>query len=205
MSRPIRQRLHAESGTSMVELLLVMVLMTVVGGMFGPSMLSMQRSVGEAGSRSAVNDEVRLAIAEIDRQIRSGNVFYDPAAESNPAEDIAPSMSLRVYTQANAPTNDPGSRCVQWRISGDRLETRWWAPNTSIQTATAWRIVASGIVNRTVDPVVPAFTAEHTNRLIKIHLVADAGGDRAKPLEVQDSVTGRNTQIGYPESVCGVT
>lgn len=200
----MREHLRADAGTSMVELLLVMILMGVVGGVFGPSMLSMQRSVTEAGSRSSVNDEVRLAIAEIDRQIRSGNVFYDPATESDPAQDIVPSMALRVYTQANAPTNDPGSRCVQWRISGDRLETRWWVPNASITTATAWRVVATGIVNRSLDPVVPAFTAEHTNRLIKIRLVADVGSDRAKPVDIEDSVTGRNTQIGYPESVCGV-
>ena len=70
-------------------------------------------------------------------------------------------MSLRVYTQANADSRIPGTRCVQWRIYQDKLWRRAWGPNwVTGDVVEDWRIVATGIVNNSVSPAVPAFTLD---------------------------------------------
>jgi type II secretory pathway pseudopilin PulG len=204
MSAADRRCDPGERGSSMVEVLVVLVLLGVVAMLFLGGMTSMQGVVAGAADRSARNDEGRLALQQIDREIRSGNVFYDPALESDPLTDVVPSMSLRVYTQSNATTRTPGSRCAQWRVSADRLQTREWAPNDFAATVSAWRTVASGIVNRTVVPAVPAFAKTAPagfGALVTVTLVV-ATNERGHPILLVDSVTGRNTQGNYSSNVC---
>lgn len=207
------RRLRDERGFTLTETLVTIALLTLVPLTFGNALFRMQSTVSSAQGGSQRNDAVRLAVSEIDRQIRSGNVFYNPANESDTANGIVAGQSLRVYTQANAPTNDPGERCVQWRINTDgELQTRWWQPRDANQsyyssTVTAWRTVAGDIVNRTVSPAVSAFTLDTTSgygsRLIKIRMLTDRADDGSStPVEVDASVTGRNTQYGYPNNIC---
>jgi len=70
-----------------------------------------KRVVPGAEGRSGRDDEARLALQQIDREIRSGNVFYDPALEDDPADDV---RSLdeppRVHTKPTATTRTPTSR-----------------------------------------------------------------------------------------------
>lgn len=201
----MNDRLEDQRGSSMVEVLLTLVVLGTVISMVLGGVTSLQGVVAGAAGRSAQNDEARLALQQIDREIRSGNVFYDPALESDPVNDVVPSMALRVYTQANATTRTPGSRCAQWRISDDLLQTREWAPNDFAATVTPWRTVAEGIVNRTAEPPVPAFAKSAPSgygALVRISLVVD-GGD-GEPTEIVDSVTGRNTQGNYSSNVCDV-
>jgi len=196
-----------ERGTSMVEILVTLVVLGIVVMLFVGGLTSMQRVVVGASERSARDDEARLALAQIDREIRSGNVFYDPASESEPSEDIVPSMGLRVYTQSNGTTRTPGSRCAQWRISDDTLQTREWAPNDFAATVTSWRTIAAGIVNRTTSPTVPAFAKTapaNYGALIRITLVVDRTDDTHGAIQVADSVTGRNTQGNYSSNVCDI-
>ncbi|HMC70443.1 MAG TPA: hypothetical protein VKJ07_14910, partial [Mycobacteriales bacterium] len=191
-----------------VELLVTMVLMSFVGLIFGVTLNSMQRTVAVADGRSQRNDALRLAVGEIDRQIRSGNVFYDPKNETDPSNDIVPNMSLRVYTQANAPSSNPGNRCVQWRITAAKLQTRQWAPADFAGTVSPWRTVTADVTNRSAVPNIPAFTLDATpgygSRLIKIRMVSDRIDDAGKQEEVTASVTGRNTQYGYPNNICDI-
>ena len=116
-----------------------------------------------------------------------------------------------MYTQANAPTNTPAYRCVQWHVTSDKkLQSRWWPPKVAgtsyYSQATSWRTVVDDVVNRTVSPTVPAFTlttpvAGTTARTIQVRFVTDATGD-TKSLEVDASITGRNTQFNYSSDAC---
>lgn len=191
----MRARLRDETGATLVETLITMALVGVVLGMFLTALEQMQSGVVRAEGRSARNDEVRLALAQMDREIRSGNVLYDPIDEvPDPANDILPSMSMRIYTQSNAPTRNPGNQCVQWRVSGGTLQTRMWADAPS-PPATPWRTVARDIVNRDLPTPVPAFALDpsYHKRVIRITLVVDRADDAAEPQEMQLSITGRNT------------
>lgn len=209
----MRSRLRAlrrdEGGTTLIEIAVTMLLLGVVMSMFLAFVSSMQSAEGRQQGRVRRNDDVRLALAQLDREIRSGNVLYDPSAESDVAGDVVPGMSLRIYTQADAPNRNPGNQCSQWRITGDTLQTRRWANTDPAGTVTEWWTVAEHIVNRTVSPQVQAFsldtaTASYGSRLMKIRIVVDRPDDSAPPEEMDLSLTGRNTQYKYPTDICSV-
>src|SRR5438094_5740015 len=114
--RPILRALaSSESGMTLLELIIGMMLLSIVVSIFMTVFMSVETSFGRQSDRSQSNDQARLAVEEIDREVRSGNLLYDPSLESNSLYGIYPGMSLRVYTQTNAPSRDPSNRCVQWR------------------------------------------------------------------------------------------
>ena len=198
-----------EGGTTLIEIAFTMLLLGVVMTMFMSFVSSIQAAEGRQEERVARNDDVRLALAQLDREIRSGNVLYDPSAESNAGGDVVPGMSLRIYTQADAPNRNPGNQCSQWRITNGVIQTRRWATADPQGTVTAWWTVAKNIVNRTVSPQVPAFALDtsstsYGSRLMKIRLVVDRPDDKAGPEEMDLSLTGRNTQYKYPLDICSV-
>jgi hypothetical protein len=198
--------LRSEKGTSLIEIAVSMFVLGIVMTTFMTGVSSLQTAAGREESRTSRNDDARLAIAQLDREIRSGNVLYDPAGETDAAGDIVPGMSLRIYTQADAPNRNPGNQCSQWRITGDQLQTRRWANDDPDGTVTEWWTVASNIVNRTTTPTVPAFTLDDStsygSRIMQISVVVDRTDDAADPERFDLSITGRNTQYEYPTTIC---
>lgn len=187
---------------TLTELLVAVTLMGIVATAFINVMLSLQTNVIREQARSTNNDQARLAIEQLDREIRSGNVLYDPAGES-PA-----GYTLRVYTQSNAPTSTPAFRCVQWAITTSQdLVRRSWPPSDP-GAATSWRIIAEHIVNRDVSPAVPAFEldpeASKGGRTVNAVLVVngDLSDEPSATVRVQTALTGRNTSLGFPHEVC---
>jgi len=183
-----------------------MIVMSLVMITFMTVMSSVQSATARQEGRVRRTDEARIALQQLDREIRSGNVLYDPVAEIDPAGDIVPSMALRIYTQADAPNRNPGNQCAQWRITDDTIQTRRWSNTDPEGTVTAWWTVARNVVNRSVSPPVPAFSrdpaATFGRRIINIRLVVDAADDSAGPEEFVLSITGRNTQYRYSDDIC---
>src|SRR5205807_1768052 len=122
----VSRRMREERGFTLVEMTIALMLMLVVTVIFITVMVSVQGAVAKDQGRSVSNDQARLAVEELDREIRSGNVLYDPSLENDPGNGIYPNMSLRIYTQSNADTRNPGNQCVQWRILNDELQRRSW-------------------------------------------------------------------------------
>lgn len=186
-----------------METTVVIAILGVVVGLLvailGASQTQLERNI----SRSASNDEVRLAAYSLDREIRSGNVLYDPAQEAYAAGDIVGGMSIRVYTQSNA-----NFKCVQWRITDDEeLQRRSWDPNwpsDPTNLVSGWNTVASGIRNR-ADAKGAAFSLPQTNLLtVDLWSNSDPDARKGKAVNVKASVSGRNT-IAYTSNVqqCG--
>lgn len=211
----MRERLRLlrsdRGATSLIEISITLLLLGVVMSVFMSVVVSLQTASARQEARVARNDDVRLALAQLDREIRSGNVLFDPALESDVAGDVVGGMSLRVYTQADYPNRSPGNQCGQWRITNGTLQTRRWASTLTgvivAGTVTSWWTVASNIVNRTVAPQVTAFTLDTTpsynNGLIKIRLVVDRNDDAGQPQEADLSITARNTVYGgFTRQLC---
>lgn len=204
----LRARLKRDDGYTLVEIAVAVALLGVVIAMVLLFLTRAQADLQIQLSRSASNDQVRLAAQSIDREIRSGDVFYDPAAEVYAAGDVVSSMSLRVLSEANAPTR-PGKRCVQWRItSAGELQRRDWTTDWQSDPATnvsGWRTVAEGIRNRTEG--VPAFARTQAN-LITIDLRTNNDASKGKTVQVKFAVSGRDT-LFYPTTApkqpCGPT
>jgi hypothetical protein len=193
-------RLHREqSGTSIPELAVGLSVMLVVAGAFLSVVISLQTNLVRQQRRSDNNDQARLAVEQLDREIRSGNVLYNPATEP------VGFYSLRVYTQANAPTRTPAFQCVQWLIEDEQLKRRHWPPNEP-ELAVPWRIVAEGIVNRTLGEEAFQLDPEPSKggRTVMINLTVNGSlaEDPAATIRIQTSLTGRNTSLGFSSDVC---
>lgn len=71
---------RAESGFSMVEVLVATVLFSAVVAVMGPVMTSALRSGHVAQNESRAIDEIRIAVGRIDRELRSAECITTPAA-----------------------------------------------------------------------------------------------------------------------------
>jgi len=198
---------------TLAELSVTMMLLGIVLTIILSILFSVQRSYGREQDRSVNNDQARLAVQELDREIRSGNFLYDPNTYPAPG-----GMQLVVYTQTNATTRNPGNRCVQWKITNDtdptpdQLQRRDWSSINPMTTASEWRVIAEDVVNNDSSKtgtggVVPAFVLDHSqssfgDRIINIDILVNHNPKSGKTVEIKDSVTGRNTEFGYPNTVC---
>jgi prepilin-type N-terminal cleavage/methylation domain-containing protein len=201
----LRARLRRdERGFTLVELMVASALLGIVVTMCLGFLVSIQNAVSRADSRQQTNDQAALAAHEVDRQIRSGNVLYDPTAEganagTNPDGSAIPSgFSLRIYTQANGI-----QRCVQWRVLNTKaLQKRSWSEaweNDPATLVSAWGTVATGIVNTSSQPPFALDSSsgdvtKSVSRLVNIDFLANNNSNKGATAEIQLSVAGRNTE-----------
>ncbi len=184
-------RSDGDEGVTLVELLVTMFILGIVTAAAYSVLISVTRQSRDVQGREQTVGNARLAIEQIDRQIRSGNVLYDPALESLP-------NSMRVYTQANGV-----NRCVQWQLqSAGVLRSRSWSPTWQTDgLVSTWGNVARGIRNTTSPFSLPNASA-YGSRLIditfQVHDDTAGGTDQI----VQTSLSGRNTEYGYDTGVC---
>jgi len=196
------RRLHArEEGVTLPELMIALSVMMVVAGIFLTAVVTVQTNVARQERRSDNNDQARLAIEQLDREVRSGNVIYNPATEA------LPYYSFRVFTQSNANTSTPPFRCVQWVIAGRELLRRQWPPGQP-ELASGWRIVAEHIVNRDLTPTEPAFNLDPEvskgGRTVNVKLAVNGNltNEPRATIRIQTALTGRNTSLGFSSDVC---
>jgi hypothetical protein len=183
-----------------MEVTVASMLLLIALAMAFSLLTTVSTSVARTDARGQTNDQVRQAVQEIDRQVRSGNVLYDPSTEvSDPTNFIAPGLSMRIYTQANGV-----QRCVQWRIKAGTLQMRSWSETWAVDgVVTSFGNVATNITNTASTP---AFSLDPSpgfgGRLLKLDVLAQINSVQGAQVEIVDSVAGRNTTYGYPTSVC---
>ena len=189
-----------ERGITLVEMIVAMMILSIVSLVFTTTLSSVQRAVVREEVRTQLNDNARLAIQTLDRQVRSGNLLYPPSSESDPYGGTAGYM-FRVYTQANTPTEGQ-FRCALWLIDDrQQLKYQWW-PALQPEDATGWTIVTGGVINRTLG--IPAFSVDSSNRTASVHFYLNPSysTDSSATQQVKASLTGRNTSFGYPVDIC---
>jgi hypothetical protein len=100
---------------------------------------------------------------------------------------------------------------VQWRIFDEQLQRRAWSVNWQTDgIVTEWRIVAERILNRTPasdqTKWVKAFildpAAVYGNRIVNITILANGSQKSGQTVRIKESITGRNTEYGYPNNIC---
>jgi len=207
--RRFHERLASEDeGFTLVEMLVAMFVMGIVLLVFTNVLASVQRGVVAQDTLSRTLDQARLAVQQLDREIRSGNVLYDPALENDglaSCSGCVPGYTLRVYTQANADTRG-GYQCALWQIDDQQqLLTRRWPPGEP-EDATEWRVVATGIVSRALDEETFALDTDPLKgqRTLNISFAVneDLGGRPGQTVRIASALTGRNTSYDYPTDVC---
>lgn len=176
----------SDRGFTLVEILVAMSLLLVALTMFGSVLFAVQRSGSRQDQLSRAADSAYQAIAEMDRQLRSGYI----ASQTSVSGTID---SVRIYTESFAPgSGSTVARCVAWAVvdlaSGSQgLYTVWWTPGASGTTtplsynsatrsfsvssvsggASGFRLVADGLTgasDRTFE--VPAITGDLGQKLV---------------------------------------
>ena len=214
----IRRFRDEQAGMTLVEMLVAMSILSIVLLVFTSVLSSVQAGVNRQDSLSQTLDQARLSIQELDRELRSGNVLYDPALENAPAgtpgaitscSGCQPGYTLRVYTQTNADTRGT-YECVLWKVSNEQIMVRYWPPLEPFN-ASGWRVVATGVVNRSLSPPVPAFSLDPDTlkggRTLDVlyAMNSNLAKHATQTAKIQAALTGRNTSYGYPANVCQVT
>ncbi len=204
-----------ERGMSLVELMVATMILGIVMLVVSSVFASVESAVVRQNNLSTTLDQGRLALQQLDRELRSGNVLYDPASENNglaSCSGCAPGYTLRLYTQSNAPTRIslglPPYVCTLWMIDANQqLLTRQWPPDGTTWSG-PWRVVATGVVNLSLGTPETAFALDGDplkgSRTVNITLAlnSDYAHFPTQTARVQEALTGRNTSYGYPLNVC---
>ena len=205
-----RRRRHQrnDSGFTLIEMTVVMTIFGVLMAITYSVLTGIQAQSKRDLQKADDVGQVRVALEQIDRQVRSGNVLYSPANEKTSVTGVPNCYAsgtdagncMRVYTRANG-----NNHCVEWRLTGGKLESRSWP--TDWQTnggVSGWRTVASNIVNSDTSStpgfVLQGTTSDYGARLVDITIQVNQG--EPMPVTVETSLAGRNTEYGYDPSVC---
>lgn len=196
---------EGEAGVTLIELAMTTMLLGIVLAMVVQVMITVQSTVEVEAGRSARNDRLRLAVRSLERQIRSGEIVGDPSTENDAPNEIVPGMSVRLLTRSTGAAATV--RCAQWRIAGERLESRQWSPAWPVDAdVTGWQVTADGIENRATTPGVDAFTLAsdpaYGGRVLQIRLLARGDGPADARQLVETSATGRSAVVGNPATTC---
>ena len=195
---------------TLVELLVATMILGIVMIIVSSVFATVERSIVLENNLNTTLDQGRLVLQQLDRELRSGNVLYDPSVENNGTASCSGCVAgytLRIYTQSNADTSS-GYRCELWKIdTSEQLLVRTWAPDDPTgPSTTGWRIVATGVVNRTVGTTAFALdpdTLKASRTLnVTLSLNSDYSHHPTQTETLQEALTGRNTSYGFPSNVC---
>ena len=197
---------------TLVELLVATMILGIVMIVVSSVFASIERSIVLQNNLSTTLDQGRLAVEQLDRELRSGNVLYDPSLENavggiTSCTGCVAGYTLRIYTQSNADTS-AGYRCELWKIdTNEQLLVRTWAPDDPTGPSTTnWRLAATGVVNRTLSTTAFALdpdTLKASRTLnVTLSLNSDYSHHPTQTETLQAALTGRNTSYGFPSNVC---
>lgn len=152
-------------------------------------LVTVQNVVNDEQTRSTGNDQVRLAVEQLDRELRSATLIYPIDAHT-----------LIAATRSNEPT--AGRRCIQWRVLDQKLERRAW-PIGNPSAASPWRVVAEHVVNREPSIAEPTFelsgpTTDQGGATVEVAILANQhlANDPGATVGVETTIHGRNVDTG---------
>lgn len=218
-----RDRVRGDDrGVTLTELLVSMTVFSMAVALAFSAVITVVRHGSDARRSAEAQAELRVALAQIDRQVRSGNVLFSPAEEPTWVGDCEAvgafaGTCMRIFTQSNG-----DHQCVQWQLVADPesttspptylLRTRSWSTDwASGGSYGAWGVVARGL-NYEAGVTEPPFTLSaaldvgtpitaYGERMLVIHLES-LDTRRNEPIEIDSSITGRNTSYGYNAGQC---
>lgn len=142
---------EVDEGLTVIELMVAMALLLVGLSMFVTVLFAVQQTSARQLELGRANDQARLALQEIDRQVRSG---YVASMTPIPGADA----SARIYTEARMRGDTDKPQCVAWVLFGEgsgpqTLYSRSWPAGTaapsSFSPTAGWNVIATDIVNTT--------------------------------------------------------
>lgn len=178
-----RRKHQGGDGFTLVELAIALGIgMTILTLVMVSLTTTIQTGLNGVASGHA-NSQNNLALDDIQRQVVSADVIYNPATTTPHA--TTPSHPATLPTRApTSPggyllrllTNYKGSTtCVQWRLTtAGQLQFRSW-PEGRSATVTHWGTVVTGLSTSTEPFTTKSSTAVYGSRILTVTLVAKSG------------------------------
>lgn len=159
---------RGEQGFSIFETVVAVSLLTAVVAVMGPIMTSAFRSGRVVQNESRAIDELRVAVARIDRELRSADEVYVPTAGA-----MGPTLSFRTYADGSAYD-------VTYSVSGGQLVRT---------TDTETQYVGSGLVTTSQEFGHEANPGQRSRLTIDLQVQFEAS---SSPRRIQTTIAGRN-------------
>lgn len=165
-----------DRGTSLVEILVAMTIMTICGAIFTGAVIGLNRSTGKAQAATGAATQTNQAYVALDKIVRYA------AAVATPARSTGTGATGDWYVELRS-TADGTERCTQLRldIATQQLQKRTWDADNPT-AVTAFVPIASGFTNGAEAAgsvnqpfVLPSQPASANAQQLTINLVAQAG------------------------------
>lgn len=162
-----------DQGTSLVEILVAMTIMTICGAIFTGAVIGLNRSTGKAQAATGAATQTNQAYVALDKIVRYAAAVTTPARSSGTGD---------WYVELRS-TADGTERCTQLRldIATKQLQKRTWDADNPT-AVTAFVPIASGFTNGAEAAgsvnqpfVLPSQPASANAQQLRINLVAQAG------------------------------
>lgn len=212
-----------DSGFTLIEMLVVMIVLGVAMSLTFTAMIRVQRYTSDVSSSADAVDEARQGLAQVDRTVRSGNVIDASSAGcsgttsttgpvNNTLTKTISGTCVTVFSQSNGVP-----RCYQWVVTTtgttgtQQLKTRSWSPAWATDhNYTGWSVVARNLVATSsstpfkVITVSDSTTGKQTAGDV-LQVRFDAYDTRRKAATpIKSTLFGRNTIYGYDATTCSV-
>jgi prepilin-type N-terminal cleavage/methylation domain-containing protein len=195
-----------QEGLTLPELMVAIFLLVIVSAVFLPTLVSGMRATEQITNAARSNDNVRLVIQRIDREMRAAEQICTPLPGDPPGDTLT--FITRAYT---ASTTATGTRRITYQLTGTTLEK-------SADGGATWMPVIEGIFNGTIiddeynlaqtparpvgTPGVPLFTNEQANgepsfgKVITVRVWADESpNDSIGAKLLTTELSGRNIWV----------
>ncbi|GAA3384541.1 hypothetical protein [Cryptosporangium minutisporangium] len=178
-------RLADDSGYTLAEAVVSMVITAVFMGVSTTSILSLYSSANRAQAIADAQQQLGIAFGRLDRQVRYASGVSTPGVVNGEpyVEFLTTSTGVPVCTQ------------LRLRPSTGELQQRTWVQGTGALAPTPWTQLANG-VSATTPFTVTAADATHNFQRLGITLTATAGGPaRSTTRQFSATFTALNTTL----------
>lgn len=132
-----------DQGVGLIELLVVMSLLTLALALFGTVFTVASRASDRSRDLGAATDQVRVALAELDRQVRFGYWLKPTTVPGLSCPSGTPTCAVKLLTVSGA----SGRRCWAWALdpATSSLRSFNWAPtgvSITLPSISSWHVVA---------------------------------------------------------------
>ena len=139
----LRPAESGDAGLTLVELLVVMMLMGIFGTIFMTTMLGANRSARATAAQHDLNEEARLALNRMARELRQATSLTSVLNPDGPSYDTAAITAVTFTADfdgdgcidgvAPTPLPSPAPTCQPYAASNPETLTYCWDPSTSVR------------------------------------------------------------------------
>jgi len=138
-----------DEGTTLIEVMVGMVLMSIFLAMFTGAVVLMNRAMNNAQAVNQSASQLNAAFLSLDKTVRYAAAISAPGKEGKGNWYV----EMRTTATSKAGTEE----CTQFRVDSQQLQRRTWTVDNSFPSKpTDWMPIASDISNGDVEPGTPA-------------------------------------------------